>query len=89
MAHSLEENEIGMLRAELEMLMKERQSLLRIAGAASVFVAELDPGTLPEETLEAAELLAECINAAADETIRDALDMVQAVIVDEAAASSS
>lgn len=70
-----------MLRTELEMLMSERQSLLRIAGAAAAFVAELDAHVLPEETLEAAEMLGECLNAASDETMRDALEIVRAEVV--------
>lgn len=81
MPHVLKDQEITMLRAELEMLMGERQTLLRIAGAAATFVAELDAGKLPENTLEAAEMLAECINAAPDETMRDALEIVKAEVV--------
>jgi len=70
-----------MLRAELEMLMGERQTLLRITGAAATFIAELDAGTLPENTLEAAEMLSECLNAAPEETMRDALEIVKAEVV--------
>lgn len=81
MPHVLKDQEIAMLRAELEMLMGERQTLLRIAGAAAAFVAELDAGVLPENTLEAAEMLAGCINAAPDETMRDALEIVKAEVV--------
>ena len=81
MPHVLKDQEIAMLRAELEMLMGERQTLLRIAGAAASFVAELDAGELPENTLEAAEMLAECINAAPEETMRDALEIVKAEVV--------
>lgn len=81
MPHVLKDQEIAMLRAELEMLMAERRTLLRIAGAAAAFVAELDAGVLPEETLEAAEMLAECLNAAPDETMRDALEIVKAEVV--------
>lgn len=77
----LKDQEIAMLRTELEMLMSERQSLLRIAGAAAAFVAELDAHVLPEETLEAAEMLGECLNAASDETMRDALEIVRAEVV--------
>lgn len=81
MPHVLKDQEIAMLRAELEMLMSERQTLLRIAGAAAAFVAELDADALPVETLEAAEMLAECINAAPEETMRDALEIVKAEVV--------
>lgn len=81
MPHVLKDQEIAMLRTELEMLMGERQALLRITGAAAAFVAELDADVLPEDTLEAAELLAECLNAAPDETMRDALEIVKAEVV--------
>jgi hypothetical protein len=81
MPHELKDQEIAMLRAELEMLMGERQALLRIAGASASFIAELDAGVLPENTLEAAEILAESINAAPEETMRDALEIVKAEVV--------
>lgn len=81
MPHVLKDQEIAMLRSELEMLMGERQTLLRITGAAAAFVAELDADILPEDTLEAAELLAECLNAAPEETMRDALEIVKAEMV--------
>lgn len=81
MPHVLKDQEIAMLRSEMEMLMAERQTLLRIAGAAAVFIAELDADVLPEETLEAAEMLAEYLNAAAEETMRDALEIVKAEVV--------
>ena len=84
MPHALKDQEISMLRAELEMLMSERQTLLRITGAAAAFVAELDADVLPEETLEAAELLAEYINAAPEETMRDALEIEKAKVIGEA-----
>jgi hypothetical protein len=83
MPHAMKDQEIAMLRTEVEMLINERQSLLRIAGAAAAFVAELDAETLPEETYDAAELLAECLNGTPEETIRDALDAVKAHIVGE------
>ena len=39
MPHSEKDQEIEMLRAEVELLMRERDSLLRVAGAAAGFVA--------------------------------------------------
>ncbi len=81
MPHTLHNQEIVMLRAELEMLMKERQTLLKIAGAAAVFVAELNPDDLPEDTYDAAEMLSECLNEVSEETLRDALEVVKAEIV--------
>ena len=80
MTIAMKDEEIAMLRQEIEMLMKERHALLRIAGASAAFVAELDPEVLPEATYEAAELLAEFLNDASEETIRDALDAIKAHI---------
>ena len=40
MSPNLHEQEISMLRAELELLMKERQALMQVAGAAAGFIAE-------------------------------------------------
>lgn len=77
-----------MLRAELEMLMKERQTLLKVAGAAAVFVAELNPDQLPEDTYDAADMLAESLNDVSEETLRDALEVVKAEIVPEGGATA-
>ena len=77
----LKDQEIAMLRGELEMLMKEREVLLHIAGAAAAFIAELDVKTLPEDTYDASDLLAEVLNGASEETLRDALESVHAHIV--------
>lgn len=78
MSHAIKDQEIGMLRAELELLMKERQSLLQVAGAATGFIAELDSFDIPKGAMEAAELLAERVNALSEETLQDALDAVSA-----------
>ena len=77
----LKDEEITMLRREMELLMGERQMLLRITGAAAAFVAELDTKKLPAETYEAAEMLAELLNETTEETLRDALEAVKAHIV--------
>ncbi len=66
-----------MLRAEIEMLMSERQSILRATGAAAVFVANLDSESLPEETYAVADILAHALNDLAEDTLRDALELVQ------------
>lgn len=78
MPHTLKEQEISMLRTEIEMLMKERQSLLKTTGAAAVFIVNLDSGTLPEDSYEAAEMLSNCLNDLSEDTLRDALDKVRA-----------
>ena len=73
-------NEDGMLRAELELLMKERETLLIIAGAATGLIAELNTHDLPIRTVEAADLLVTTINKLSEETLQDALSSVHASI---------
>ncbi len=80
---ALKDQEITMLRAELELLMKERQTLLKIAGASAVFVDVLDPDKLPEEAYNAADMLAECLNEVSEETLCDALEVVKMEIKQE------
>jgi hypothetical protein len=72
--------ENSMLRTELEMLMKERENLLIIAGAAAGLIAELNTHDLPIRTVEAADLLATTINKLSEETLQDALNSVHASI---------
>jgi hypothetical protein len=59
------------------MLMRERESLLQVAGAAAMFVADMDSAALPENTYDDAEMLAESLNALREETLRDALQAVR------------
>jgi hypothetical protein len=73
-------DENKMLSAELELLMKERQNLLIIAGAAAGLIAELNTSDLPIRTVEAADLLATTINKLSEETLQDALNSVHASI---------
>ena len=72
--------ENNMLRAELELLMKERETLLIIAGAATGLIAELNTPDLPIRTVEAADLLATTINKLSEETLQDALASVHLTI---------
>lgn len=67
-----------MLREEIEMLMLERTRLLKVVGAAAVLVANTDPESLRDETMDAAEMLSETLNALPEETLKDALDAVHA-----------
>lgn len=78
--HALKEEEVRLLRDEIELLMGERRQLLQVAGAAAVFVANLDTDNLPDEvgTIDAAEMLAEQLNGLSEETLKDALESVQA-----------
>ncbi len=80
--HAIKEDEIRLLRDEVEMLMNERRQLLQVTGAAAVFVANLDTESLPDEagTIDAAEMLAEQLNCLSEETLKDALESVRAEV---------
>ncbi len=82
MPNTINQNEINMLRTELELLMRERQTLLKVAGVAAGLIAEMDSHDLPISTVEAADLLATSINDLSEETLQDALSAVHAVIVE-------
>lgn len=81
MQSTINQDEISMLRSEVELLMKERHALLKVTGAAAGLIAELDSHDLPRGTVEAAELLAANINTLTEETLQDALGAVQAAII--------
>lgn len=70
-----------MLRTELELLMKEREALLIVTGAAAGLIAELNSNDLPIRTVEAADLLATTVNKLSEDTLQDALNSVQASII--------
>lgn len=72
--------ENNMLRTELELLMKERENLLVIAGIAAGLIAEINTNDLPIRTVEAADLLATTVNQLSEETLQDALNSVKASI---------
>jgi pyrroloquinoline quinone (PQQ) biosynthesis protein C len=74
------EEEIRMLRDELEMLMGERQQLLEIVGAAAGLVASLDSNRLPVGAIESADMVATKLNLLSEETLQDALASVHAEI---------
>lgn len=80
--HALNDQEVALFRQEMEMLMKEREKLLHVVGAAAVLVANLDTARLPDDqdTIDAAEMLAESLNALQEESLRDALNSVKATL---------
>ncbi len=78
------DDEITMLRRELEMLMSERQTLLQVVGATAALIASLDSKRLPVGAVESADLVATTINALSEETLQDALSAVRAEIEDDA-----
>lgn len=77
------DQEITMLRRELEMLMAERQTLLRVVGSSAALIASLDSKRLPVGAVESADLVATSINQLSEETLQDALDAVRAEIENE------
>ena len=76
--HVFQEDELRLLREEVEMLMSERRQLLQVTGAAAVFVANLDTDSLPDEldTIDAAEMLAEQLNVTR-QTVRELLQRLR------------
>jgi hypothetical protein len=74
----MNKQEVAMLRGEIEMLMQERTRLLKVVGAAAVLVANTDPESVQVEAMDAAEMLSETLNALPEETLKDALESVQA-----------
>lgn len=77
------DQEIAMLRREVEMLMAERDLLLRVAGSAAALIATLDSKRLPVGAVEAADLVATTINQLSEESLQDALASVHAEIEKE------
>lgn len=73
-------DEVLLLRAEIELLMKERLSLLKVSGAAASLIAEIKSDELPKRAVQAADILAEHINALNEETLQDALGAIEAHI---------
>lgn len=74
------EQEVTLLRQEIELLMNERQRLLEVVGAAAALIASLDSKRLPVGAVESADLVATGINNLSEETLRDALASVHAEI---------
>ena len=83
------DQEIALLREEVEMLMEERQRLLQIVGAAAVLIASIDSKRLPVGAVEAADLVSTSINDLSEETLRDALASVHAEIEPEMLAGNT
>ena len=73
MAQQMQDTGAFMLSKEVELLMAERAKLLRVAGAAAQFVAVMESHSLPERVATEAEILAESVNALAEDTLKDAL----------------
>lgn len=78
----MNKQEVELLSQEIEMLMAERTTLLRVVGAAAVLVANADAALLQPNAVDAAEMLSELLNRLPEETLQDALESVHAQTVD-------
>jgi len=78
------DREIALLRREVELLMGERQAILRVAGASAALIASLDSKRLPVGAVEAADMVATSLNDLSEETLQDALAAVNAEIEGDA-----
>ena len=76
--NQMNQQEVALLSKEIEILMNERAKLLRVVGAAAVLIANTDPEKLQEEAMGAAEMLSETLNVLPEETLKDALESVNA-----------
>jgi hypothetical protein len=68
-----ESPDVTMLRSEIEMLMADRERLLRIAGSAAKFVEKVNIEKLPVSVIPLAEAVASAVNALSEDTLREAL----------------
>ncbi len=75
---TMNKQEVAMLSDEIEMLMQERTRLLKVVGAAAILVANTDPESVQVAAMDAAKMLSETLNSLPEETLRDALESVQA-----------
>lgn len=74
----MNKQEVELLSKEIELLMQERQRLLRVAGMAAVLVSNTEASSLPPGAVNSAEVLSELLNALPEESLKDALESVDA-----------
>jgi hypothetical protein len=68
---------VEMLRSEIELMMSDREALLRIAGAAAKFVEKVNITKLPVSAIPRAEALASTVNALSEDTLKEALTAIK------------
>lgn len=71
-----QQNKLSMLRSEVEMLLEEDTRLMKVAGAAALFVSQLQGAALPQGALDAASTLATLVSGIPDDIMCEALDML-------------
>jgi hypothetical protein len=68
---------VEMLRSEIELMMSDREALLRVAGAAAKFVEKVNIAKLPVSAIPLAEALASSVNALSEDSLKEALQSVK------------
>jgi hypothetical protein len=68
---------VAMLRSEIEMMMSDREALLRVAGAAAKFVEKVNIARLPVSAIPHAEALASSVNALSEDSLKEALHSIK------------
>ena len=68
--------DVSMLRSEIELLMADRQALLKLAGAAAKFVEKANIAKLPMSANPLAEAIAEGLDGLSEDTLHEALQSV-------------
>ncbi len=74
----MNKREVALLSQEIELLMQERMRLLKVTGMAAVLISNTEADSLPPAAVNAAEVLSELLNALPEETLKDALESVDA-----------
>ncbi len=74
----MNKREVALLSQEIELLMQERMRLLKVTGMAAVLISNTESDSLPPAVVNAAEVLSELLNALPEETLKDALESVDA-----------
>ncbi len=77
MKTSKEHPAVQMLRSEIELMVSDRDALLRIAGAAAKFVEKVNITKLPVSAIPFAEALASSVNALSEDSLKEALSAIK------------
>jgi hypothetical protein len=77
MKSSKEHPAVEMLRSEIELMVSDREALLRIAGAAAKFVEKVNITKLPVSAIPLAEALASSVNALTEDTLKESLTAIK------------
>ena len=77
MKSSKEHPAVEMLRSEIELMVSDRDALLRIAGAAAKFVEKVNITKLPVSAIPLAEALASSVNALSEDSLKESLAAIK------------